>query len=66
MGRGVAMEQKKTQFTSLICPKCKSNNIAQFRMMTGAIWCDDCNFRVDHKEKHNPFIVNLGLKLKNP
>ena len=33
------------------CPKCGSMNIDQYRMMTGAIWCSDCGFKVEHKEK---------------
>jgi hypothetical protein len=25
-------------------------------MMTGPIWCEDCGFRAEHKEKYNPFL----------
>lgn len=32
------------------CPKCGSKRIAQYRMPTGPIWCEDCNFRVEKKE----------------
>ena len=41
----------------LRCPKCKCENIGQYRMMTGAIWCADCGYRVEHKEQGNPFCV---------
>jgi predicted Zn-ribbon and HTH transcriptional regulator len=47
----------KTQ-SELVCPKCKSKNIEQFRMPTGAIWCKNCGFEVLHKEIKNPFIKN--------
>lgn len=30
----------------LKCPKCGSTNIGQYKMLTGAIWCKDCGFRV--------------------
>ncbi len=39
----------------LKCPECKSFNIAQYRMLTGAIWCCTCGFRAEHKERDNPF-----------
>ena len=39
------------------CPKCKSTSINQYRMITGAIWCNDCGFRAEHKERHNPFVT---------
>jgi len=39
------------------CPKCGSDKIDQYRMLTGAIWCNDCGFRAEHKEWHNPFIA---------
>lgn len=39
------------------CPKCGSKNINQFRMPTGAIWCDSCGFRVEHKEIDKSFFV---------
>jgi hypothetical protein len=42
----------------LKCPNCKSENINQYRMPTGKIWCTDCNFTVDNKEVYNPFICN--------
>ena len=44
---------------SLICPKCKSTNIDQQRRMTGPIWCDDCGYRVEEKEKYNPFLERI-------
>ena len=40
----------------LTCPNCGSHNIDQYRMLTGAMWCTDCEFRADAKEKYNPFI----------
>ena len=39
------------------CPKCNSTKIAQYRSITGPIWCIDCQFRVNQKELNNPFIV---------
>ena len=39
------------------CPNCKSGNINQYRMMTGPIWCDDCGFRAEYKERYNPFLT---------
>ena len=42
----------------LKCPDCGSTNIGQYRMLTGAIWCNDCYFTAHHKEKHNPFLVD--------
>ena len=39
------------------CPKCKSKNINQFRHPTGPIWCGDCGYRVEHKERYNPFVI---------
>jgi len=44
---------------TLKCPKCKSTKIAQYRTMTGAIWCMDCQFREPEKEKRNSFIVPI-------
>jgi len=40
----------------LKCPKCGGTNIGQYRMLTGAIWCEDCKFEALEKEKNNPFI----------
>lgn len=40
------------------CPKCNSNNINQYRMLTGPIWCEDCGFRTEQKEKYNPFLCS--------
>lgn len=48
----------------LQCPICKSSNINQYRMMTGAIWCNDCNYTVEQKEKYNPFIVKEDKDVK--
>lgn len=41
---------------TLQCPKCNSTHIGQYRMLTGSIWCNECNFEVDHKEINNPFL----------
>lgn len=43
--------------SELKCPKCGSRRIDQYRMPSGAIWCSDCGFRVEQKERGNPFIV---------
>ncbi len=40
---------------SLVCPKCESEDIGQYRQMTGAIWCHGCGFRAPKKEIDNPF-----------
>lgn len=37
------------------CPKCGSTNIGQYRMMSGPIWCVDCSYRVEDKEKDKSF-----------
>lgn len=38
------------------CPKCKGT-INQYRMPTGPMWCIDCGFRIEDKNKHpNPFV----------
>ena len=39
------------------CPKCASSNISQYRHPTGAIWCNDCNHKVDQKEIDKSFYV---------
>ena len=44
------------------CPKCYSTNINQFRMPTGAIWCENCGFRVEQKEIYNPFASGNYIK----
>ena len=41
------------------CPKCGSEHINQYRMMTGAIWCNDCGYRVEHKERDKSFYVEI-------
>lgn len=50
----------------LICPKCESSNIGQYRHTSGPIWCSSCGFRVEEKEKNNPFIIKdvYGYKQK--
>ena len=40
----------------LICPKCGSYNINQYRMMHGPIWCESCGHEAKHKELYNPFV----------
>ena len=45
------------KMNKLECPKCKSNRINQYRTPVGPIWCEDCGYRVEHKEKENPFII---------
>ncbi len=42
----------------LQCPKCKSVNVNQYKMMTGKIWCVKCGFTVDKKEEDNPFQID--------
>jgi len=46
----------------LKCPKCGSNRVDQYRKLTGAIWCNCCNFRAEEKEKYNPFKVDELVK----
>lgn len=43
----------------LKCPKCGSTNIGQFRMMEGAIWCEECKFKVEQKQIDNPFLCEF-------
>jgi PTH2 family peptidyl-tRNA hydrolase len=43
------------------CPKCGSNDIDQWRMPTGEIWCMKCGYKVDHKELSNPFEYIEGI-----
>ena len=49
----------------LLCPKCSSTSINQFRMMTGPIWCASCNYREEHKEISNPFLIKLEYQYKD-
>ena len=44
----------------LKCPMCQSTNIGQYRMLTGKIWCEDCDLIAYEKEKHNPFLFKKG------
>ena len=44
--------------TSPICPKCGSTNISQYRMPTGPIWCNYCEYRVEKKEEDHSFYQN--------
>ena len=44
------------------CPKCGSTHIDQYRMVTGAIWCVDCKYRVEQKEVYNPFAIEIMTK----
>jgi len=44
--------------SKLECPKCGSENIDQYRHITSPIWCEDCGFGVDNKNKNNPFTEN--------
>ena len=37
------------------CPDCNSENIDTYSMPNGAIWCNDCGYRVEDKENCNPF-----------
>lgn len=51
-------EQKpKSKIVQVRCPKCGSTNHGTFRMPTGAIWCNDCGYRVEHKESDDSFYV---------
>lgn len=46
--------------TMLKCPNCGgTSKIGQYRMPTGAIWCDNCGFRVEHKEVDKSFFVEV-------
>jgi uncharacterized Zn finger protein (UPF0148 family) len=42
---------------NLKCPKCGSTKIGQYRMTTGSIWCNDCNYRVEQKELDDSFVI---------
>jgi uncharacterized Zn finger protein (UPF0148 family) len=44
------------------CPKCGTDKIDQYRMPYGAIWCGNCNYRVEHKEIKNPFVTIVKEK----
>lgn len=46
------------------CPKCGSNNIDTYRMMTGPIWCTDCYHRVENKERDTSFFLRDRNKKK--
>ena len=46
----------------IACPECRSENIGQYRMLTGKIWCNDCGFSVPNKEVHNPFLTYFTLE----
>jgi len=43
--------------SKLKCPECGSEEIGQFRMMTGPVWCCECDYKIEQKEIFNPFIV---------
>lgn len=46
------------------CPECYSKNINQFRQITGAIWCNNCNFRIEAKEKDKRFFLDeIGINI---
>ena len=56
---GEAFERAKKQPPKLvaICPECGSNNIEEYMMMYGPMWCLECGFRVEDKSASpNPFI----------
>ena len=55
------MEVEKT----IKCPKCGSSNIGQFRMMTGPVWCCECDYKVEQKEYFNPFVISPEELTKN-
>jgi len=39
------------------CPKCGGTRLETFRMPYGPMWCEDCGFRIEHKEEPgNPFL----------
>ncbi len=38
-----------------VCPQCGSSSINQFRTPNGAMWCADCDFKVEHKESDDSF-----------
>lgn len=51
-------EQKpKGKIVQSRCPKCGSTHVDTYRMPTGAIWCGDCGYRVEHKESDDSFYV---------
>lgn len=38
------------------CPRCGSSRVNTLRTTVGPMWCQDCGYRVEHKEnKPNPF-----------
>lgn len=46
-----------TNHFTYTCPNCTSHKIAQYRMPTGSMWCQECGYKVEHKEDNpNPFI----------
>jgi hypothetical protein len=39
------------------CPQCGGTCVETYMMLYGPMWCEDCGFRVEHKEEPgNPFI----------
>jgi transcription initiation factor TFIIIB Brf1 subunit/transcription initiation factor TFIIB len=41
----------------LRCPKCGGTKINQYRMPFGAMWCMECEFRIEEKKiSPNPFV----------
>lgn len=48
------------------CPNCGSRNINQYRMVTGPIWCNECGFTAEHKERLNPFDPDIGITFSYP
>lgn len=50
-----------------ICPKCDSTHINQERRLEGPMWCMDCDFRIERKEKPgNPFVPEQISTMKTP
>ena len=49
--------------TILRCPECKGHRVNQYRKITGPIWCDDCGFRVEHKENSTVFLSTVYLEI---
>jgi len=56
---GWKFKEGKQYPPKIMCPKCESINVGQYRMPTGKIWCDDCGFSVPQKELGNPFITKV-------
>ena len=57
-------EKMNNNIPTIKCPKCNSGNVGTYRMPTGAIWCIDCGYRVEHKEIDRSFFTEYDKEKK--